>query len=128
MPHPVSSIPNLGPKSEASYARAGITDAETLHELGADEAYKRLLLSGATPHFIPYYALVMGLQGRPWTDISASEKKALRKRFTAVKRAAGDALKRRAAKDAAPEDGPSEQLFQRRMEAALAELGVLPAE
>lgn len=84
MPEPVSSIPNLGPASEAAFARAGITTAEELRELGADAAYRRLLDSGSRPHFIGYYVLVMGLQGRPWNDCKGDEKKALRKRFDAL--------------------------------------------
>lgn len=119
--HPVSSIPNLGPKSEASYARAGIHDAETLHALGTDEAYKRLLLSGATPHFIPYYALAMGLQGRSWTDIKPAEKKELKKRFTAIKRSVKAAQSRRAKKDG---DGLTEDQALLRLDAQLAAFGV----
>lgn len=80
-PSPVSSIPNLGPASEAAFARAGITSAEDLRALGADEAYSRLLAAGNRPHFIGYYVLVMGLQGRPWNDCKGAEKKALRQRF-----------------------------------------------
>lgn len=85
MPDPVSSIPNLGPASEAAFARAGITSAQDIRDLGADDSYRRLLLSGAAPHFIGYYVLVMGLQGRPWTDCKGDEKKALRVRFDAIK-------------------------------------------
>jgi hypothetical protein len=84
MTSPVSSIPNLGPASEAAFARAGITTAEEVRALGADEAYLRLLASGVRPHFIGYYVLVMGLQGRPWNDCKGDEKKALRRRFDAL--------------------------------------------
>ena len=84
MSEPVSSLPNLGPASEAAFARAGITSAEELREIGADAAYCRLLETGARPHFIGYYVLVMGLQGRPWNDCKGDEKKALRKRFDAL--------------------------------------------
>ena len=59
--------------------------AEELREIGADEAYRRLLLSGVRPHFIGYYVLHMGLQGRPWNDCKGEEKKALRVRFDALK-------------------------------------------
>ena len=83
-PRGVSSIRNLGPATEAAFARAGIHSAETLHDLGPDEAYRRLLDSGERPHFIGYYALVMGLQGRPWTDCQGTEKAALRARFDAL--------------------------------------------
>lgn len=85
MPSPVSSIPNLGPASEALFARAGLTSAEQVRDLGADETYLHLLQSGMAPHFIGYYALVMGLQGRPWNDCKGAEKQALRQRFDAVK-------------------------------------------
>jgi hypothetical protein len=80
----VSSIPNLGPASEAAFARAGITSAAELRALGPDDGYRRLLASGQRPHFIGYYVLVMGLQGRPWNDCKGEEKKALRKRFDAI--------------------------------------------
>lgn len=84
-PLPISSIPNLGPASEAAFAKAGIYSAQELRALGADEAYVRLLQSGAAPHFIGYYVIVMGLQGRPWNDCKGAEKAALRLRFDALK-------------------------------------------
>jgi len=85
VPDPVSSIRNLGPAVEAMFKRVGITTAEQLRELGADEGYRRVLQNGTRPHFIGYYALVMGLQGRPWNDCQGKEKAALRKRFDALK-------------------------------------------
>jgi DNA transformation protein len=109
MAEPISSIPNLGPASEAAFARAGITSAEEIRALGADEAYMSLLLSGSQPHFIGYYVLVMGLQGRPWNDCKGDEKKALRARF--------DKLKAKAAQS----DGSKRSAF----EAALDALGVI---
>ena len=81
MPSPVSSIPSLGTASELAFALAGITSADEIRDLGADVAYRRLLESGSRPHFIGYYVLVMGLQGRPWNDCKGEEKKTLRKRF-----------------------------------------------
>jgi len=87
---PVSSIRNLGPAFELSCTRAGIHSAQQLRALGADAAYARLLQSGSKPHFIGYYVLVMALQGRPWNDCKGEEKKALRKRFDAIKSASYD--------------------------------------
>ena len=81
---PVSSIRNIGPASEEAFRLAGIGSAEELRELGADTAYRRLIESGTRPHFIGYYALVMGLQGRPWSDCQDKEKAELRKRFDAL--------------------------------------------
>lgn len=84
MSTPVSSIRNLGPATEAAFARAGIATAEDLRALGPDAAYARLLGTGERPHFIAYYALVMGLMGRPWNDCRGAEKIALRARFDAI--------------------------------------------
>ena len=85
MPDPVSTIRNLGPAMDEACAKAGINSADELRSLGADEAYARLLRSGTRPHFIGYYVLVMGLQGRPWNDCKGKEKAELRKRFDAIK-------------------------------------------
>ncbi len=64
MADPISSIRNLGPAVEAAFAEIGITTAQEVRDLGADEAYRRLLQGGKTrPHFIGYYVMVMGLQG-----------------------------------------------------------------
>lgn len=111
MASPVSTIPNLGPATEAAFARAGIHSAEEIREMGADAAYMRLLEAGSAPHFIGYYVLVMGLQGRPWTDCQGAEKKALRVRF--------DKLKKQALRSAIGSD--------RAIDAALAAIGVIPA-
>jgi len=104
---PVSSIRNLGPATEAAFARAGITTAEQLRAIGADAAYLRLLETGTAPHFIGYYVLVMGLQGRPWNDCKGAEKTALRKRFDALK----------------AKGSPAPQTA---LEAALDQIGVIP--
>lgn len=81
----ISSIRNLGPAYEEACIRAGIPDAETLRDMGADAAYGTLLRHGTKPHFIGYYVLVMALQGRPWNDCKGKEKDALRVRFDALK-------------------------------------------
>ncbi|MEQ3710481.1 MAG: TfoX/Sxy family DNA transformation protein [Tateyamaria sp.] len=87
---PVSTIRNLGPAMDAACTAAGIPDAETLRALGPDAAYAKLLQSGTRPHFIGYYVLVMGLQGRPWNDCKGEAKKALRVRFDAIKASSFD--------------------------------------
>jgi DNA transformation protein and related proteins len=90
MSEPVSSIRNLGPAFEQSLAKVGVHSAEQLRDLGADAAYEMLLRAGHRPHFIGYYVLVMGLQGRPWNDCKGAEKKALRVKFDAMKARAFD--------------------------------------
>lgn len=84
-PLPISSIANLGPATEAAFAKVGIHSAQELRAMGPDAAYLRLLQSGVAPHFIGYYAIVMGLQGRPWNDCKGAEKASLRQRFDALK-------------------------------------------
>lgn len=88
MTTPVSSIRNLGTAMEAALAKVGIDNAEELRRLGADAAYARLLDAGHRPHFIAYYVIEMGLQGRPWNDCKGPERDALRARFDALKAAA----------------------------------------
>ncbi|MGY6694723.1 MAG: TfoX/Sxy family protein [Roseinatronobacter sp.] len=107
MPSAVSSIRNLGPAMEQAFADVGITSAEQLRDLGTDVAYARLLQAGHRPHFIAYYVLEMGLQGRPWNDCKGEEKIRLRARF--------DQLKREHMPPASP------------LDVALDELGVVPA-
>ncbi|MCT8328655.1 TfoX/Sxy family protein [Albidovulum sediminis] len=113
MTRPVSSIPNLGPATEAAFAKAGIHSAEEIEAMGADAAYERLLQAGTPPHFIGYYVIVMGLQGRPWNDCRGEEKARLRVRFDAIK-ARVAARPARAATDA-------------RFEAAMDVIGLRPA-
>jgi DNA transformation protein and related proteins len=85
MSEPLTSIRNIGPAMAAAFAALGIRTAEDLRALGADEAYRRLLAHGHRPHFIAFYVLEMGLQGRPWNDCKGKEKEALRRRFDALK-------------------------------------------
>ncbi len=84
MSEPVSAIRNLGPKSVEMFARAGIHSADELRAMGSEEAYRRLLKSGSRPHFISFYALHMGLQGRPWNDLQGDEKVHLRRIFDEI--------------------------------------------
>lgn len=89
----LTTIPNIGPASEAMLRKVGITTAEQLRALGADAAYVRLMERGTRPHFIGYYVLHMALQGRPWNDCKGDEKKALRARFDALKSTGYDTAK-----------------------------------
>ena len=105
----LTTIRNIGPAFAEALMAVGITTAEELREVGADEAYSRMLQNGTRPHFIGYYVLHMALQGRPWNDCKGEEKKALRKSFDAIKAQKFDA-----------------QLSE--MEAFLDEMGVVPAK
>lgn len=109
---PVTSLRNIGPAFAERCAVAGIKTAGQLRNLGADAAYEMLLRTGTRPHFIGYYVLEMALQGRPWNDCQGDEKRALRKRF--------DAIKSRA--DAAT---PQKEKDRSRLDAILNEIGVI---
>ncbi|MCA8882735.1 MAG: TfoX/Sxy family protein [Rhodobacteraceae bacterium] len=110
---PVTAVRNIGPAMAETLARVGVTTAEDLRRLGADAVYARLLAQGTRPHFIAYYAIEMGLQGRPWTDCTGPEKEALRQRFDALK--------------AASKAGGAHDKGRTRLDAALAEIGVIDA-
>lgn len=77
----LTTIPNVGPATAKALIAAGVPDATALRRIGAHDAYRALLVSGHAPHFIGYYVLHMGLQGRPWNDCRGAEKQALRARF-----------------------------------------------
>ena len=85
MAEPLTTVRNTGPAMERSLIDVGIKTAQELRDLGADEAYLRLLNNGVRPHFIAYYVLVMGLQARVWNDCQGQEKRDLRLRFDALK-------------------------------------------
>ena len=108
---PVSSIRNLGPAVQEACTRAGIASAEALRELGTDAAYARLIRHGTKPHFIGYYVIEMGLQGRPWNDCKGDEKIALRARFDRI------------VAQAAAERDPDRDAFEAMMDA----IGVIEA-
>lgn len=90
MPTPLTDIRNIGPAMAGELQRAGILDAESLRQIGPDAAYEAMLRAGSRPHFIAYYVLHMGLQGRPWNDCQGREKVALRERFDALKARVSD--------------------------------------
>ena len=80
----LTRIPNIGPTTARALIAAGVPDSATLRRMGADAAYRALIANGERPHFIGYYVLHMGLQGRPWNDCRGAEKEALRTRFDAL--------------------------------------------
>ncbi|RJE88090.1 TfoX/Sxy family protein [Paracoccus onubensis] len=80
----LTNVPNIGPATARALIAAGVPDEAYLREMGADAAYRALLSNGERPHFIGYYVLHMGLQGRPWNDCRGDEKIALRERFDAL--------------------------------------------
>lgn len=81
----LTSIRNIGPAFAKELTAAGITTAEELRALGANDAYRKMLETGTKPHFIGFYVLHMALQGRPWNDCKGDEKTKLRQAFDRIK-------------------------------------------
>ena len=100
---PVTAIRYLGPAMASAFEEIGITQAGQLREMGADAAYGALLEAGSRPNFIAYFALVMGLQGRPWNDLNDAEKTTLRARFDSLKADAKQARTQPKADDLPPD-------------------------
>ncbi|MEM9811037.1 MAG: TfoX/Sxy family protein [Pseudomonadota bacterium] len=72
------TIRGLGPASERMLAEVGIPDVETLREIGAIDAYRRLRFRFEHASLNALYALVAGLDGRDWRDLTIAERQALR--------------------------------------------------
>jgi DNA transformation protein and related proteins len=77
--YPVSALRNLGPKSAAMLAEAGIRTIGELREIGAVKAYVRVRTfrsRGASLNLL--WSMAAGLEDRGWQDLSKDEKNALR--------------------------------------------------
>jgi|APSaa5957512576_1039674.scaffolds.fasta_scaffold159219_1 DNA transformation protein and related proteins len=70
----MQKLKNLGPVSWAALEKVGITDTDTLRDVGALQAYLavRKAEDGTSLNFL--YAMVAGLRDCHWTDVSAEEK------------------------------------------------------
>lgn len=74
---PLDKLPNLGPRSVAALAAAGITSLDGLRQLGAVRAYVR------TREFSPgvslnlLWALEGALTGRPWQEVAVADRASL---------------------------------------------------
>lgn len=74
---PLSSLPNLGPRSQAKLARAGITTLARLRKLGAVRAYLQVKRADATASLNLLWALQGVLTGRRWQDVARNDRLAL---------------------------------------------------
>lgn len=75
MPEPDDRLRNLGPKSRAWLAEIGITDIDTLREIGAVEAYARLRFQfGRSISRNMLHALAGAIADQDWRLLSAEHK------------------------------------------------------
>ncbi len=70
----IADLPNLGPRSSAMLAAAGIHRVAELAELGAVQAYLRVMTAGEKPSYNLLYALHGALTGRHWNRLPPGEK------------------------------------------------------
>jgi len=90
----VSDLKNLGPSSEASFAKAGIKSAAQLRKIGWQKAMQLLIkVNPKNNHSIFAYAIIGALENVEWNRISDDQKKQaqdfcklLREKFLAAKK------------------------------------------
>lgn len=73
----LASLPNLGPKSQAALAAAGITSIESLRRVGAVAAYSRTKSAGAGVSLNLLWALEGALTGLPWQVVAREHRTSL---------------------------------------------------
>lgn len=73
----IADLPNLGPKSQAMLAAAGITSLDSLRAMGAVAAYSRVKRSGANASLNLLWALEGALTGLPWQTVASEHRTSL---------------------------------------------------
>lgn len=73
----ISELPNLGPKSQAALAAAGITTVTQLRRLGSVAAYLRAKQAGANVSLNLLWALEGALTGLPWLVVAREHRTSL---------------------------------------------------
>ncbi|WP_373795383.1 TfoX/Sxy family protein [Neisseria dentiae] len=66
----LSKLRNLGAKSAKMLAKTGICTAQDLRQLGAVQAYLRVIESGSKPSLNLLWAIECALTDRDWRDIA----------------------------------------------------------
>jgi DNA transformation protein len=69
-PEPIAALPNLGPKSAAALARAGITSVDQLRRLGSVAAFSKAKNTGARVSLNLLWALEAALTGLRWQEVA----------------------------------------------------------
>lgn len=83
---PLATLLNLGPKSSAWLAEAGITTRTELERVGPIEACRRVRGAGHPASVLLAYALEGALMGCHWNDIPVDFKAHLRTEFAKMKK------------------------------------------
>jgi DNA transformation protein and related proteins len=73
----IAALPNLGPKSQAMLAGAGIKTLEDFRRLGAVAAYAKVKATGANASLNLLWALEGALCGQPWQVVAKEHRTSL---------------------------------------------------
>jgi DNA transformation protein len=73
----VAELPNLGPKSQAALAAAGITTVAQLRRLGSVAAYVKAKQAGTNVSLNLLWALEGALTGLPWRVVAREHRTSL---------------------------------------------------
>jgi DNA transformation protein and related proteins len=73
----LSSLPGLGPKSQAMLAIAGITSAEQLRKLGSVRAFAMVKRTGVRPSLNLLWALEGALTAQHWQRVAKESRTSL---------------------------------------------------
>ena len=73
----IASLPNLGPKSQAMLAQAGITRLADLQRLGAVAAYAKVKSTGVNASLNLLWAIEGALSGQTWQNIAKEHRTSL---------------------------------------------------
>ncbi len=73
----LGELQNLGPKSQAMLAAAGITTLEQLHKVGSVRAYVLVKATGANASLNLLWALEGALTGLPWQVVAREQRLSL---------------------------------------------------
>lgn len=76
-PREVSALPNLGPKSQAILAAAGVDSVETLRRLGSVAAYALAKQVSENVSLNLLWALEGALTGLPWQEVAREHRTSL---------------------------------------------------
>ena len=74
---PISELPNLGPKSQAALAAAGITTVAQLRSLGSVAAYAKAKQAGSNVSLNLLWALEGALTGLRWQVVAREHRTSL---------------------------------------------------
>lgn len=82
----LTDMQGIGPKCDSLLRQVGICSPDDLRQLGAMEAYCRIIEeTDFTPHIALLYALVGAVEDRSWQEVAHTDKARLRAELEGLK-------------------------------------------